>query len=1062
MAPIKVLVAYVDSYIGEHLLQQFNKKPALFHVYGCTWEEVAAEALTIRSLEAHQSHTGVGLDSNGQSTEAGRAYKGGTSSPDHPAGEMERESIVSNMDSGVTPNLDDFAATHPPKRSGSNSFRGPLFFWHRNTTLMRKILLQCDWIIMELRQSQDVFDILSFLQQTAFEKPKKLVLLSSFMTWFATPPLSYPEMEEVGEVDGENEGEDELDDIRAPYPPPPEEKQERFYPRSDNDEEMDEEEEEVPEGKEVLTEDQYNRRIPHVKYFNWRDAEKAVAAAHHAKGLPLDTYIVFAGLPYGDGESLLEPFFRQAWSDETSCLPIYGNGSQCIPMIHVRDLCTFTRKLLRCPLEDLPNPQVRYFFATDGASNSWQDVMETINRMFGQRMTLKEVPAEEFPLHNHIEFFTIDLRVDNSSIQAIMDMDDPYGREEGLTDGPVLHHDSNGMRNTWIAQGGIKKNSLKIALEFRHHRKVTPLRIALLGPPLVGKTYLSEKLAEFYKLPRFSMDEVVSDFKLEVSKMQQELVTFREELIDKEKQRRLETKKRRILFAEKSREDDDDDRNSDSEEDHPQGRADGEKRGEKAKKRKEEASEDDVEEREERDFALTEEEEQEAEELMEERFQNSRRTIYLKQEISRFERILLMRVRPRPPTPDANPKKRANLTKKKLTKEQQRKKEEDELQQAKEALKDAPFQDKTLALMMRWRLEQPDCRCQGYILDGFPTTVELARLCFSSDELLAPETEEDALNPPPEISLLEGNENGGGTESVRSIELSDEWRLPDHIIFLQAEENYLLDRLTAICQQQEGESGATTTTHNRLGGMQEVGSHQLPTDGFFLESGIDTSVMNISENAEDARALERFHESMDVFRQQLFEANYSLFNYFECAVTVAGSTTVGRRHPITHVISVQETEPLIPPPLPVSEFELAAESDAEAAIQTIIGPVHHFGKTPLEIHQEEVRQRCLEEEKNLLLAKKECNIRYNEQRAFLAESECKSKQKQQLLEIKKADYAELEKRKAPLREYLLSNVIPLVSKGLLEVCATRPEDPVDYLAEWLLRHNPHDNIFSEL
>lgn len=1063
MAPVKVFVAYVDTYIGEHLLQQFTNKPTLFHVYGCTWEEVAAEALTIRSLEQQQYHTGIGVGSFGQLPGVGSGQKGGNSFFENAVSQVERESVASNVDSAMTPELDDLAATHSPKGNGSNTCRGPLFFWHRNTTLMRKVLLQSDWIIMELRQSQDAFDMLSFLQQTAFEKPKKLVLLSSFMTWFATPPLSYPEVEEGEEMDADAEEEEDMEDIQSPYPPPPEDKPEKVYTRPDQDEDIDEEEEEMPEGKEVLTEDQYNRRIPHVKYFNWRDAEKAVAAAHHAKGLPLDTYVVFAGLPYGDGESLLEPFFRQAWSTEANYLPIYGNGTQCVPMIHVRDLATFTRKLLRCPADELPNPQVRYFFATDGASNSWRDVMETINRMFGQRMTLKEVPAEEFPLHNHVEHFTIDLRVDNSSIQAIMEMEDQSGKEEGMTDGPVLHHDSNGMRNTWIANGGIKKNSLKIALEFRHHRNVTPLRLALLGPPLVGKTYLSEKLAEYYKLPRFSIEEVVVAFKAEVTNMQQELVTFREEMIEKEKQRRLEIKKRRILFATRSRNEREVEGNSDSGEDDPRGGGEDRNMGSKGRKNKmEEASEDDVEEREEQDFALTEEEEQEAEELMEERFQNSPRTNYLRQEIGRFERILLMRVRPRPPTPDANPKKRANLTKKKLTKEQQRKKEEDELQQAKEALKDAPFQDRALALMMRWRLDKPDCRCQGYILDGFPTTVELARLCFRSEELLAPETEEDALNPPPEPSSQEGNEDGQDPEDARSSELSDEWRLPDHIIFLQAEENYLLDRLTAICQQQPGESGATTTTNHHYGGIHEGGNRPLSTEGLFSEGGIDTSVMNISENAEDARALERFHESMDVFRQQLFESSYSLFNYFECAVSVAGNTTVGGRHPVTHVISVQETEPLIPPPLPVSEFELPIESDANLAIRAILGPVHHFGKAPLEIHEEEVRLRCLEEEKRLLSMKNESDIRSNEQQAFLAESESRSKQEQQLLEIKRADYVELEKRKAPLREYLLANVIPLVSKGLLEVCAIRPEDPVDYLAEWLLRHNPHDDIFSEL
>jgi len=35
-----------------------------------------------------------------------------------------------------------------------------------------------------------------------------------------------------------------------------------------------------------------------------------------------------------------------------------------------------------------------------------------------------------------------------------------------------------------------------------------------------------------------------------------------------------------------------------------------------------------------------------------------------------------------------------------------------------------------------------------------------------------------------------------------------------------------------------------------------------------------------------------------------------------------------------------------------------------------------------------------------------------------------------------------------------ATVLPVLTRGLAEVCEVRPEDPVDYLAEWLFRHNP--------
>lgn len=30
----------------------------------------------------------------------------------------------------------------------------------------------------------------------------------------------------------------------------------------------------------------------------------------------------------------------------------------------------------------------------------------------------------------------------------------------------------------------------------------------------------------------------------------------------------------------------------------------------------------------------------------------------------------------------------------------------------------------------------------------------------------------------------------------------------------------------------------------------------------------------------------------------------------------------------------------------------------------------------------------------------------------------------------------------------------ILTQGLVDVCEVRPEDPIDYLAEWLFRHNP--------
>jgi len=39
----------------------------------------------------------------------------------------------------------------------------------------------------------------------------------------------------------------------------------------------------------------------------------------------------------------------------------------------------------------------------------------------------------------------------------------------------------------------------------------------------------------------------------------------------------------------------------------------------------------------------------------------------------------------------------------------------------------------------------------------------------------------------------------------------------------------------------------------------------------------------------------------------------------------------------------------------------------------------------------------------------------------------------------------------PLRKYLMQNVIPPLVEGLLEVCKSKPDDPIDYLSEYLFK-----------
>eukprot|EP00753_Platysulcus_tardus_P020095 PLAT7740.1.p1 GENE.PLAT7740.1~~PLAT7740.1.p1 ORF type:complete len:825 (-),score=545.22 PLAT7740.1:6-2480(-) len=60
------------------------------------------------------------------------------------------------------------------------------------------------------------------------------------------------------------------------------------------------------------------------------------------------------------------------------------------------------------------------------------------------------------------------------------------------------------------------------------------------------------------------------------------------------------------------------------------------------------------------------------------------------------------------------------------------------------------------------------------------------------------------------------------------------------------------------------------------------------------------------------------------------------------------------------------------------------------------------------------------------------------------------------IELQKQEAALLEARSQPLRNYLMRYVMPVLTKGLVDVCKVMPEDPVDYLAEFLFDHSADD------
>ncbi|RZB40591.1 adenylate kinase 7, partial [Asbolus verrucosus] len=128
-----------------------------------------------------------------------------------------------------------------------------------------------------------------------------------------------------------------------------------------------------------------------------------------------------------------------------------------------------------------------------------------------------------------------------------------------------------------------------------------------------------------------------------------------------------------------------------------------------------------------------------------------------------------------------------------------------------------------------------------------------------------------------------------------------------------------------------------------------------------------------------------------------------------------------------------------------------------AVIANKLGMPSTFG---LSSEEEEELRRIEEEERRLDLEKQQLNTQLlieqaEKERKDKIESWAETLERLQLEEEKI-----LVAQSEPLRHYLMKYVFPTLTKGLIEVAKLKPDDPVDFLAEYLFKENPEGKMFD--
>ncbi|NXX86178.1 KAD7 kinase, partial [Urocolius indicus] len=240
-----------------------------------------------------------------------------------------------------------------------------------------------------------------------------------------------------------------------------------------------------PEDPEIpFTEEDYRRRKSHPNFVDHINAEKLILKLGRTNKRKFVTYVVASGHPYGAGEGVFHYFFKVSWLSEAPAIPVFGDGNNFIPTIHVLDLAAVLQNVAE------QRPSSHYILAVDGSMHTLQELVKCISKNVGPGK-IEKIPKENAFLSKeltqmHLDMLFVNLRMESMLLKEIFNI-------------------------KWVAEAGLVENIEQIVKEYKQSRGLSPLKVFIHGPPGAGKSTIAEELCKHYKLHHVEINGVISE-----------------------------------------------------------------------------------------------------------------------------------------------------------------------------------------------------------------------------------------------------------------------------------------------------------------------------------------------------------------------------------------------------------------------------------------------------------------------------------------------------------------------------------------------------------------------